>query len=120
MFGAGWVGLFAGCLPRATGRREVVLLAGYGALAGLAYGLLLNLWFWPFGTSGTDLSFLPGAGIGENLGRFWAFHLATSLGFDLPRAAGNVALVLVTGRPVLAALRRTARRAAFGVEPAFA
>ena len=48
MFGAGWVGLFAGMLPRAGGRREVVILACYGLVAGLVYGALLNLWFWPF------------------------------------------------------------------------
>src|SRR4051795_8241251 len=40
MIGAGWVGFLAGCLPRATGRREIWLLAGYGVVAGLGYGLL--------------------------------------------------------------------------------
>ena len=115
MFGAAWVGFFAGCLPRASGRREIALLAGYGVLAGLAYGLLINLWFWPFGTgTGGSLGFLPGAAVVENLRRFWAFHLATSLAFDVPRAVTNGVLVLVAGRPVLLALRRAARRAAFG------
>ncbi len=121
MFGAAWVGFFAGCLPPARGRWELALLAAYGVLAGLAYGLLLNLWFWPFAISGADsaVGFVAGAPLGENLGRFWAFHLATSLGFDLPRAATNAALVLVAGRPVLLALRRVSRRAAFGTAPAF-
>ena len=50
MLGAAWVGLLAGCLPPATGRREVWLVAAYGAFAGLAYGFLINLWFWPFAT----------------------------------------------------------------------
>lgn len=119
MFGAGWVGFFAGVLPPASGRREVVVLAAYGVVAGLAYGLVLNLWFWPFGAGSSDLAFLPGGGVVENLRRFWAFHLATSLGFDLPRAVGNAVLMLVMGRPVLAALRRTARRAAFDASPVF-
>lgn len=119
MFGAGWVGFFAGCLPAAAGRREVVLLAAYGVVAGLAYGLLLNLWFWPFTTGTSELGFVAGDDLGGNLRRFWAFHLATSLGFDIPRAAGNAVLVLVAGRPVLAALRRTARRAAFGSAASF-
>jgi energy-coupling factor transport system substrate-specific component len=48
-----------------------------------------------------------------NLGRFVAFDLATSLGFDVPRAVTTAVLVAVTGRPVLLALRRAARRAAF-------
>lgn len=119
MFGAGWVGFFAGILPPARGRSEVVLLAAYGALAGLAYGLVLNLWFWPFGSGASGLAFVPGDAVLDNLRRFWAFHLATSLGFDVPRAAGNAALVLVAGRPVLAALRRASRRAAFGELAAF-
>ena len=121
MFGAAWVGFFAGCLPPARGRAELLLLAGYGFVAGLAYGFLLNMWFWPYGASaGSELSFVPGAGLGENLGRFWAFHLATSLGWDLPRAVMNAVLVLVVGAPVLAALRRVARRAAFGAAVEFA
>jgi energy-coupling factor transport system substrate-specific component len=109
-----WVGFFAGCLPRAQGRAELALLATYGAVAGLAYGLVMDMWFWPFGTSGTQLHFIAGAAITENLRRFWAFHLASALGFDIPRAVGNALLVLVAGTPVLAALRRAARRAAFG------
>ena len=120
MFGAAWVGYFAGCLPPAKGRRELLLLAGYGFAAGLAYGLLLDFWFWPFGASaGTQLSFLPGASVVENLQRFWAFHIATALGWDLPRAVTNAVLVLLIGRPVLAALRRVARKAAFGAPVTF-
>jgi energy-coupling factor transport system substrate-specific component len=122
MFGAAWVGFFAGCLPRRVhGRAEVVVLAAYGVLAGLAYGLLLNMWFWPFAISpGTGLSFVPGDALVDNLRRFWAFHLATSLGWDIPRAFTNCVLVLALGRPVLAALRRAERRAAFGAVTEFA
>jgi energy-coupling factor transport system substrate-specific component len=122
MFGAAWVGFFAGCLPRRVhGRAEVVLLAAYGVVAGLAYGLLLNMWFWPFAISpGTGLSFVPGDALVDNLRRFWAFHLATSLGWDIPRAFTNCVLVLALGRPVLAALRRAERRAAFGAVAQFA
>ena len=120
MFAAAWVGFFAGCLPPARGRREIALLAAYGAVAGLAYGLAMNLWFWPFGApTGSGLSYVPGAGIGENLGRFWVFHLATSFGWDLPRAATNAVLIVVFGPAVLAALRRVSRRAAFGVPAEF-
>lgn len=122
MLGAAWVGFFAGCLPRAGGRLEVALLAAYGVLAGLSFGLLLNLWFWPFGAGtpvGAGLAFDPTAGLATNLRHFAAFHLATSLGFDVPRAVGNLVLVLVAGRPVLQALRRVARRAAFGAPVEF-
>ena len=119
MLCAAWVGFFAGCLPPAEGRTELALLATYGAVAGLAYGLVMDMWFWPFGTSGTQLHFVAGAAVRENLHRFWAFHLASALGFDIPRAAGNALLVLVAGTPVLAALRRATRRAAFGAPITF-
>ena len=59
-------------------------------------------------------SFVPGAGLLHNLHCFILFDLTTSLGFDIPRALTNAVLVLVLGRPVLAALRRASRRAAFG------
>ena len=102
----------------------MLLLAGYAAVSALAYGLVMNLWFWPFLAGGdTSVSFVPGAGPIDNLGRFWAFHLTTSLGFDLPRAVFSALFILVAGRPLLSALRRVARRAAFEqpvqfVEPA--
>ena len=120
MLGAAWMGFFAGCLPPARGRAEVWMLAAYGVVAALAYGLLLNLSFWPYVAGGDSaLSFVPGAGLAENLRHFWAFHLATSLGFDIPRAVFTGAFILVAGRPILAALRRASRRAAFGASVAF-
>ena len=119
MFGAAWVGFFAGCLPPARGRRELVLLAGYGFVAGLVYGLLLDLWFWPFLAAGTRLGPVPGAPLTENLHRFVAYHLATAMGWDLVRALTNGVLVLVAGAPVLAALRRASRCAAFGAPVGF-
>jgi energy-coupling factor transport system substrate-specific component len=120
MLAAGWVGLLAGCLPRARGRREIVLLSTYGAVAGLAYGMLMNLWTWPFVTGlRSSISYVPGDPVIENLQRFVAFTLTTSLGFDIPRALTNAALVAVTGRPVLLALRRASRRAAFAEPVSF-
>jgi energy-coupling factor transport system substrate-specific component len=121
MLGAAWVGWGAGLLPPLRGRAEVLMLAAYGALAGLAYGLLLNLSFWPFATGMSgELSFVPGAPVSENLHRFLVFTLASSLGWDIGRAVTTAVLVLVTGRPVLGALRRAARRAAFEEPVTFA
>jgi energy-coupling factor transport system substrate-specific component len=117
MLAAGWIGMFAGLLPRARGRAELVLLAIYGFVAGVAYGFILNLWFWPFGTSniGTSaaVAFAPDASVAENLHRWLAFSTTSSLGFDIPRGLITALAVLVVGRPVLLALRRAARRAAF-------
>ncbi len=121
MLGAAWVGFGAGCLPPAHGRREVVLVATYGAFAGIAYGFLLNLWFWPFtGGLASGLDFVAGDPLSANLGRFLAFCLATSLGFDLARALGTFLLVLVVGGPLLRTLRRASRRAAFEAPTRFA
>ena len=120
MIGAAWVGFLAGCLPLLRGRAELVMLAVYAVVAGLLYGAVLNLWFWPFGTSGgTTVSFVAGDAVVDNLRRFVTFHLATSLGFDIPRAVTNLVLVLALGRPVIAALRRASRRVAFGATPEF-
>ena len=68
----------------------------------------------------SDISYVAGAPLTENLGRFVAFTLVTSLGFDIPRALTTAALVAVAARPVLLALRRAARRAEFGAVPEFA
>lgn len=116
MIAAGWVGFGAGCLPRATGRPERIILAGYGMVAGLLYGLVMNLWFWPFLTTGVPavMAFVPGDPVTANLTRYFTFYLATSLGWDLPRGVLTAVLVMVAGRPVLASLRRGSRRAAFG------
>jgi energy-coupling factor transport system substrate-specific component len=113
MLAAAWVGFGAGCLPPLRGFPERLMLAGYGAVAALLYGLLTNFWFWPFVGSSTTYSFVPGLGTIENLHRFILFDLTTSMGFDLTRAATCAVLILVLGRPVLAALRRAARRAVF-------
>jgi energy-coupling factor transport system substrate-specific component len=118
MFGAAWIGFFAGCLPPARGRRELAVLAVYGVVAGLAYGLLLD--FWPVTSSGTQFSFVAGDSVIANLQRFWGFYLTTSLGWDIPRAVTTAVLILVVGRPVLNALRRMTRKAAFGAPVTFA
>ncbi|HEY6739189.1 MAG TPA: ECF transporter S component [Actinopolymorphaceae bacterium] len=113
MLGLAWVGLFAGCLPR-TRRGELLVLAGYAVLASLLFGLLINLSAWPFAMSlPAGMAPEPGAGPATNVQNYLTFWLATSLGWDVIRAVVNAALVLVAGRPVLATLRRAARRAAF-------
>lgn len=115
MFAAAWFGFFAGCLPPMRGFSERAMLAAYAAVASLGYGLLLNFWFWPFvtGRSNGPWAYEPHAGVITNLHRFLVFDAVTSLGFDLARAATSVVLIMVLGRPVLAALRRATRRAAF-------
>lgn len=123
MLGAAWVALGAGLLPWRRGLRwslELPLLCAYTAVASLGYGFILNMSFWPFSTNGDPaISPIPGAPLATNLAHFVAFSLATSLGWDLGRVITNVTLVLVTGRPVMVALRRAARRASFDARATF-
>lgn len=121
MFGLGWVGLLAGLLPPASGWPERWMLAGYAAVTGFAYGALLNLWFWPFASYlAPGLAFEPGAPVWTNVVHYGAFYVTTSLAWDTTRAVLNGVLVLLAGRPVLAVLRRAARRAAFEAPVRFA
>ena len=120
MLGAAWFAYCAGCLPPMKGKAELWMLAAYGAIGSLAYGLILDLWFWPFGTEGaSNITYVPGDSVIDNLRRFMAFHLATAMGWDAIRAGTTAALVLVLGRPALASLRRAHRLAAFDATPAF-
>jgi energy-coupling factor transport system substrate-specific component len=120
MLGAAWVGFGAGCLPPLAGLPERFMLAAYGVGAALVYGLLTNFWFWPFiGGSASTYSYGPGLGTLDNLHRFILFDVTTSLGFDLTRAATAAVMILVLGRPVLAALRRASRRAVFEPQVTF-
>jgi len=121
MCAAGWFALGAGCLPRRlSGRTELVVLAGYGLVGGELYGLLMDLSFWPFRVGSTgSLAFVAGAPLATNVHHFLAFHAITGLGYDLLRGVGTAVLVLLTGRPLLAALRRAARRSAFDAPAVF-
>ena len=126
MIAAAWVGLGAGLLPPMRGRREIAMLATYGLIASMGYGLVMNLWFWPFlgGLEATAyapaIMFDPGAPVSDNLGRWLAFSLVTSLGWDIPRGILTAALIIVIGRPVLVALRRASRKANFAPHVVFA
>ena len=115
MLGASWVGMGAGLLPRGLrGRAEVVVLAAYGAAAAAAFGVAMNLSFWPFQLgAGPGLSFVAGDPLDVNLHRFGLYSLATSRGWDVGRAVTTAAGLALLGGPALRALRRTAARARF-------
>ncbi|MEU7042653.1 ECF transporter S component [Streptomyces varsoviensis] len=123
MLSMGWVSMGAGLLPgpdRMRGRRELAMLAAYGAVASLLYGTVMNLQGWPYiGGLTSGVSFVPGDPLPDNLARFIAYCLATSLGWDLPRAGVTIALTLALGPTLLKALRRATRRAAFGTPAEF-
>jgi len=114
-FACGWVGAGAGLLPRIRARSprlasglELGMLAVYGAVAAYAFGLVMNLWFWPFAVgSGSGISYVAGAPLPENLASFGLYSLVTStLTWDTVRAITTVVGILLAGPAVLPALRR--------------
>jgi energy-coupling factor transport system substrate-specific component len=120
MLGAGWIGMTAGWLPHPAARRaRLLLLAAFGAVWGLAFGAILNLWFWPVTAPGmgadAGLYWRPGLDLAESVHRYLSFYAVTSLGYDLFRAAGNAVLILLFGGPVLVVLERY--RARFTWQP---
>ena len=115
VFAAAWIGLLAGALPKSLrGGRELMMLIIYAIFASAAFGILMDLQFWPWALgSSTQLSYLPNGDIAENVSRFITFHFATSMAWDIPRAIFTSALIAFAGKAVLSALRRTRTRAAF-------
>ncbi|MFI1012732.1 ECF transporter S component [Streptomyces sp. NPDC020965] len=123
MLSMGWFTMGAGLLPgpyRVRGRAELLMLGAYGTIASFAYGTIMNLQGWTYlqGMS-SGISFQPGDPVSENLVRFIAYCTATSLGWDLGRAALTLVLTLTLGATVLKALRRATRRAAFEARVTF-
>ncbi|MEU9040044.1 ECF transporter S component [Streptomyces sp. NPDC048352] len=123
MLALGWFSLGAGLLPgpeRIRGRAELALLAAYGFLGSFAYGTVMNLQGWVLLQGmGQGVSFHPGDPVPQNLARFVAYCLATSVGWDLGRAALTVVLTLTVGATLLKALRRATRKAAFDAPVSF-
>jgi energy-coupling factor transport system substrate-specific component len=119
MLSMGWFTMGAGLLPgpdRLRGRGELLMLAAYGFVASFGYGLIMNLWGWPFLLGDSlppGMARDPDGTLAQNLAHFLTYCLATSLGWDLGRAAVTVVLTLTLGPALLKALRRATRRAAF-------
>ena len=124
MLASAWIGMGAGLLPgRAFGKPirgagEIALLSVYGIVVAYLFGALMNLWFWPFILGPTmgdaGLAYIPGGPLLENLRRFLWYSLVTSTAvWDTGRAITNTILLVLVGAPVLAAFRRTLRRANF-------
>jgi energy-coupling factor transport system substrate-specific component len=111
MVAVGWVGGGAGLLPRGgSWATRLTFLAAYGVVSGYLYGVVMELWFWPFVADGSALAWDPAAGAITNLHHYLSFYVVDGLAWDTFRAVGNAVLVIAVGRPVLAALDRAARR----------
>jgi energy-coupling factor transport system substrate-specific component len=122
MFASGWVGAIAGLVPhvRPGTRWEIVILAGVGLLLGVFYGLIMNLWFWPyvFRPEQADLYWQPGQGPLAVIRSYALFYFITSFVWDLGRGVGNAAFILIFGMPVLRLLHRYQQRFHFAIMPA--
>jgi energy-coupling factor transport system substrate-specific component len=129
MFTAGWAGMTAGWLGKAFAlqspasrsrdrRLEIVLLCAFGFIWGLIYGVIINVYFWPFAAGPAAQAWAPGLGLRETLGRYAVFYAVTSLVWDMARAVGNVALILLLGPATVRALTRFRKRFYFEVQPA--
>lgn len=114
MMAAGLLGLAAGALPKANRTSlKVVTLVVFGIVGAYVYGALMTLWNWPYlAGTGTDVSYLPGAGLGANLARFLNYEIVTGgLLWDTGRAVTTTVLLLLTAPALLATLSRAANRA---------
>jgi hypothetical protein len=114
-FACGWVGAGAGLLPRIRTRSprltsvlEYGMLALYGVAAAYAFGLIMNLWFWPFAVgAGSGISYVAGAPLAQNVAAFGLYSLVTStLTWDTVRALTTVLGIVLVGPALLPALRR--------------
>jgi energy-coupling factor transport system substrate-specific component len=117
MYAAGWTGLTAGWLPHPKkARRALLLLCAFGFLWGLLYGVIINLYFWPFAQGPVERSWVQGLDLRGAVSRYAAFYGVTSLGWDLVRAAWNAVLLLGLTVPMVKVLTRFRRRFHFEVQ----
>jgi energy-coupling factor transport system substrate-specific component len=125
MFTAGWMGLSAPlCRPfvramQTEGRwGEVVVLVIFGGVWGLLYGVIMNIWFWPFVSGSANQYWEPGISLLDTLRRYAVFYMATSFLWDSMRLVGNTVLIAAFGMPTLRVLCRFQQRFAFTYTPA--
>jgi energy-coupling factor transport system substrate-specific component len=77
------------------------------------YGLIMNLYYWPFLNGSLELGVAQG--IGATIKNYGVFYLTTSFVWDMTRATGNLVLMLALGLPAVRALERFRDRFQFQV-----
>jgi len=116
MIASAWIGMTAGWLGKhriSNIKLQAVVLAAFGAIWGMLFGAVMNLYFWPFIAGSPDQYYQSGLGIGESLKRYATFYVVTSLWWDAARAAGNAVLILALGPALIRTLQRFKRRLNF-------
>jgi len=92
---------------------EIILLSIFSALWGILYGVIMNLWFWPFFSTAPGQTWLQSAGLVENIGRYGTYYLATSFGWDITRSIGNIFIIVFLSKPVIRIFIRFQKRFSF-------
>lgn len=129
MFTAGWMGMSAGWLGslmnrrhvlpaqenmrRNPSRRDLFVICAFGAIWGFLYGMIMNLWFYPFQAGDPAQSWQAGLSFELGVQRYLVFYLATSFIWDVFAALGNILLLGLFGIPTLKALHRFKKRFLF-------
>ena len=108
LFATAWVGAGAGLVSRRFGSWRIPALALYGVVSSYIFGLVMNLWFWPFAVGPTtSISYVADAGIAENLTSFLTYSLLSStLTWDTVRAISVAGALVIFGRPLIRTLER--------------
>ncbi|MEY3561029.1 MAG: hypothetical protein RL068_181 [Actinomycetota bacterium] len=108
MFAVGWVGMGAGYLTHRFNTHNRFVLAGYAAASSYVFGLVMNLWFWPFAIGPTtSISYDSAAPFAQNFASFLVYSLASStLTWDTVRAVSTSVAIALLAKPFIATLKR--------------
>ena len=120
MITAGWVGQSSALLKPIIKQLkyrdkqgEIIILSIFGAFWGMLFGIIMNLWFWPFYSAAPEQAWLQTAGLLDNISRYTAYYLATSLIWDITRSIGNILVISVLTIPVMRVFNRFKTRFSF-------
>ena len=122
MITAGWIGQSSALLKPVINRLcrqdkpgEIIILSIFGGFWGMFFGIIVNLWFWPFYSAAPDQTWLQTAGLMDNISRYAAYYLTTSLIWDVTRSIGNILVISVFSKPVIKVFNRFMTRFSFEI-----
>ncbi len=126
MFAAGWVGMSAPILrpfvqrtssysnsKNQSSRIELLALILFGFFWGFLYGVIMNLWSWPYFVDPVGQYGSQGISTIELISRYTSYYLLSSFFWDLSRAFGTALLLFAFGIPILSVLRRFLHKLTF-------
>ncbi len=69
------------------------LLALYGYVGCMLFGVFMNLYSWPFSAGIGGLGWQPGSSLSQTLRQYWLFYVTTSLTWDTLRGCSTAAFI---------------------------